>query len=94
MIAGVVEHEDHADELAGAQTDRAKASHRLARRCMLQNGVFDLQWYPHAAARTVLLKLTFIQTPQSSRSIATSNLRCSATTGKNSDVPRRRITVI
>ncbi|MGC2459587.1 MAG: hypothetical protein WA446_01210 [Steroidobacteraceae bacterium] len=92
MIAGVVEHHDHASarrslaqqsleaeealegqgvefahhahELSGAQVDRAKASHGLASRRMLQDGVFDLRRYPHAAARTVLLEVTFLHAPQ------------------------------
>ena len=91
MIAGVVEHDDHAApgrllpqqspeeglerhgvedrahhsyELARIQTDGSNAGHRLAGRRMPQDRVLDFRRYPHAAARAVLLEMTFIQTPQ------------------------------
>ena len=42
----------------------AKAGDGLAGRRMLQDRVLDFGRYPHATARTVLLEVTFIQTPQ------------------------------
>jgi hypothetical protein len=46
------------------QADGAKAGDGLAGRRMLQDRILDFRRYPHAAARTVLLEVTFIQTPQ------------------------------
>lgn len=61
---GVEHRAHHAYELAGAQADRAEAGHGLASRRMLQDGVLDFGRYPHAAPGSVLLEVTFIQTPQ------------------------------
>src|SRR6266851_2460757 len=61
---GVEDRTHHAYELTGTQADGAEASHRLAGRRMLQDGVLDFRRYPHATARTVLLEVTFIKAPQ------------------------------
>ena len=61
---GVEDLAHHAYELAGAQADRAEASHGLAGRRMLQDGVLDPRWYPHSTAGAMLLEVTFIQAPQ------------------------------
>ena len=61
---GVEDRAHHAYELTGVQTDGAKAGHGLSGRRMLQDRVLDFRRYPHATARTVLLEVTFIQTPQ------------------------------
>src|SRR5580704_7098799 len=61
---GVEDGAHHAHELARVQADGAETSHGLAGRRMLQDGVFDFRRHPHAAARTVLLEVTFIQAPQ------------------------------
>ena len=91
MIAGIVEHHDHAapaslvaqqllegapkdlgveygadmaDELPGAQIDRTEAGHGVTRRSLQQKRILVLRWHPHAAARPVLLEVTFVQAPQ------------------------------
>jgi len=61
---GIKNRAHHANELTAVQADGAKAGDGLAGRRMLQDGILDFRWYPHAAARTVLLEVTFIQTPQ------------------------------
>jgi hypothetical protein len=61
---GIEHFAHHAHELSGAQADGAKAGHRLAGRRMLQDGVLDLRRHLHAASRTVLLEVTFLQAPQ------------------------------
>src|SRR5450755_531752 len=61
---GVEDRAHHSYELSGVQTDGPKAGHRLSSRRMPQDRVLDFRRYPHAAARTVLLEVTFIQTPQ------------------------------
>ena len=61
---GVENRAHHANELTNVQADGAKAGDGLAGRRMPQDGVLDFGRYPHAAARTVLLEVTFIQTPQ------------------------------
>src|SRR5438874_1650899 len=61
---GVEDRAHHAYELTGDQTDGAEASHGLSGRRVLQDGVLDFRWHPHSTARTVLLEVTFIQTPQ------------------------------
>ena len=91
MIAGIVEHHDHAapaslvaqqlleeapkglgveygadmaDELPGAQIDRAEAGHGAARRSVRQKRILVRRRHPHAAARPVLLEVTSVQAPQ------------------------------
>jgi hypothetical protein len=60
-----IEHlADPAPELACAQIDRAKAGDGLAGGSMEQNRVPILRGRPHATARAVLLKVTFVQAPQ------------------------------
>lgn len=54
----------HAEKLTAAHANRAEAGDGLAGRRMAQDRILDLRRYPHAAARTVLLKVTFIQAPQ------------------------------
>ncbi len=54
----------HSHELSAVQADGAKAGHGFSGRCMPQDRVFDFGRYPHSATRTVLLEVTFIQTPQ------------------------------
>src|SRR6266702_96420 len=61
---GVENRAHHANELATVQADGAKAGDGLAGWRMPQDRVLDFRWYPHAAARTVLLEVTFIQAPQ------------------------------
>src|SRR3984957_3093962 len=61
---GVEDRAHHAYELTGDQTDGAEAGHGLSGRGVLQDGVLDFRRYPHATARTVLLEVTFIQTPK------------------------------
>src|SRR5579863_9482370 len=61
---GVENRAHHANELTTVQADGTKAGDGLAGRRMPQDRILDLRWYPHAAARTVLLEVTFIQTPQ------------------------------
>src|SRR5882757_5989372 len=61
---GVEDRAHHAYELAGDQTDGAETGHGLSGRGVLQDGILDFRRYPHATARTVLLEVTFIQTPQ------------------------------
>ena len=61
---GVENRAHHANELTSSQADGPKAGDGLAGRRMLQDGVLDFGRYPHATARTVLLEMTFIQTPQ------------------------------
>src|SRR5579859_550427 len=61
---GVEDRAHHAYKLTGAQADGAEASHGLASRRMLQDGIFDFRRYPHAAARAMLLEVAFIQAPQ------------------------------
>src|SRR5262249_39637757 len=60
-----IEHlADPAHELTCAQIDRAKAGDGFAGGSMQQNRVFIIRWHPHATARAVLLKVTFVQAPQ------------------------------
>lgn len=54
----------HSYELACVQTDCPKVGHRLPGRHIPQDRVLDFRRYPHAAAGTVLLKVTFNQAPQ------------------------------
>src|SRR5208282_3693167 len=54
----------HANELTALQADGTKAGDGLAGRRVLQDWILDFGRYPHAAARTVLLEVTFIQAPQ------------------------------
>src|ERR1700722_1104589 len=61
---GVEDRAHHAYELSGVQTDGPKAGHRFSGRRMPQDRVLDFGRHPHAAPRTVLLEVTFIQTPQ------------------------------
>ena len=61
---GVEDRAHHANELTSAQADGAEAGDGLAGRRMLQDRVLDFGRYPHAAARAMLLEVTFIQTPQ------------------------------
>src|SRR5579859_281876 len=61
---GVEDRAHHAYKLTGAQADGAEASHGLASRRMLHDGIFDFRRYPHAAARAMLLEVAFIQAPQ------------------------------
>ncbi len=61
---GVEDRAHPAYELTSDQADGAETGHGLSGRRMLQDGVLDLRRYPQATARTVLLEVTFIQTPQ------------------------------
>src|SRR5579863_7445209 len=61
---GVEDRAHHAYELTGTQADGTETSHGLAGGRMLQDGILDFRRYPHAATRTVLLEVTFIQAPQ------------------------------
>ena len=51
-------------KLASLQAHCTKASHGLAGGRMGQYGIFDLGCNPHATARTVLLEVALIQTPE------------------------------
>src|SRR5215469_7389487 len=60
-----IEHlADSAHELTGAQIDAAKAGDGLTGGSMQQNRILILRRHPHATARAVSLKVTFVQTPQ------------------------------
>jgi len=61
---GVEDRTHHAYKLTGTQVNGTETGDRLAGRRMLQDGILDFRRYPHAAARTVLLEVTFIQAPQ------------------------------
>src|SRR5580692_3349300 len=61
---GVEDRAHHAYELTGDQTDGTETGNRLSSRGVLQDRVLDFRRYPHATARTVLLEVTFIQTPK------------------------------
>src|SRR5208283_1988394 len=61
---GVEDGAHHSYELPGIQADRPKAGDRFSGWRMTQDRVLDLGRYPHAAAGTMLLEVTFIQTPQ------------------------------
>jgi hypothetical protein len=61
---GVEDGTHHAHELPTVQTDGTKAHHRLSGRRISQDRVLDFGRYPHAASGTMLLEVTFIQTPQ------------------------------
>ena len=61
---GVENCAHHANELTAADAEGAETRHGLAGRGVLQDGVLDFRGYPHVTARTVLLEVTFIQTPQ------------------------------
>ena len=61
---GVEDGAHHSNELSRVQTDRSKAGHRLSGRRMPQDRVLDFGRHPHAVSGTVLLEVTFIQTPQ------------------------------
>src|SRR5579859_4725134 len=62
--SGIEDGAHHPYELSGVQTDGPKAGNRLSGRRMPQDRVLDFGRYPHAAPGTVLLEVTFIQTPQ------------------------------
>lgn len=53
-----------AHELAAAQTDRAKAGHRLAGWRMEQDGILDLGRHPHATPGAMLLEVAFVHAPE------------------------------
>jgi hypothetical protein len=46
------------------QADSPKKSHAFPGGVMETNWIFHFRWYPHPAARTVLLKVNFIHRPQ------------------------------
>jgi hypothetical protein len=54
-------------ELPIAKPHRAKIPHALASGMMEQHGILDLGWYPHSAARTMLLEMHFVHGPQINR---------------------------
>ena len=57
------------DESAIAQTDRSIVAHALAGGLVKQHGVPGFGRDPHAAARTVLLKMHFVHGPEINRGI-------------------------
>lgn len=60
----VEEGAHHSYELSGVQTDGPKTGHGFSGGRMPQDRVLDFWRYPHSTAGTVLLEVTFIQTPQ------------------------------
>ncbi len=61
---GIEDGAHHSHELPGVQTDSPNAGDGFSGPRMPQDRVLDSGRYPHAAAGTVLLEVTFIQTPQ------------------------------
>jgi hypothetical protein len=51
------------NELAGAQVDRAEASHGLACGGVQENRILVLGRHPHSTSRTMLLEVAFVETP-------------------------------
>jgi hypothetical protein len=52
------------EKLAVPQTHGGKVADALARRMMIHSGIFGLWRNPHAASRSLLLKVDFVQNPQ------------------------------
>src|SRR5712692_2237032 len=57
------------EKLAVPQTNGGKVADALTRRMMIHNGILDLRRNPHAAARSLLLEVHFVQSPQVHRSV-------------------------
>src|ERR1700730_10219262 len=51
------------------QTHGGKVTHALARRMMVHDGILGLRRNPHAAARSLLLKVHFVHSPQVHRTV-------------------------
>jgi hypothetical protein len=50
-------------KLTVAQSDGRKVSDALPRGVMIKERVLGFRWHPHAAARSLLLKVHFVQSP-------------------------------